>query len=143
MPRKYKVLTYARVLQAIKAGRITANLRTAVIRKDGRVMVQRPDSTDRYLFVRIYLDGARRAVAVHRIVWMCRRRKAPPPGYDIHHKDADKRNNAYKNLRAMSATKHRQLAARKRNDPRYAYPESWDDVTDDEAEWEHFLEEAA
>ena len=58
MPRKYKSLTYERVLQAIKAGRITVDLKTLQIFKDGREMIQRPDSTDRYLFVRIYLEGA-------------------------------------------------------------------------------------
>lgn len=36
MPRKYKPLTYARVLQAIKAGRITVDLKTLQIFKDGR-----------------------------------------------------------------------------------------------------------
>jgi hypothetical protein len=137
MPRKYKSLTYARVLQAIRAGRITVDLKKLEIFKDGRLMIQRPDSTDRYLFVRIYLDGARRAVAVHRIVWMSVRRKLVPDGYDIHHRDGDRRNNRYKNLRAMTAAKHRALTARNRR----TYPAGWDDVVDSEAEWEYFLTE--
>lgn len=135
MPRKYRELTYARILQAIRSRRIVVDVKAAKVWKDGKLLRQRPDSRDRYLFVRLYFEGARRAVAVHRIVWMARRLKCVPDGYDIHHRDGNKRNNNYRNLRAISSHAHRVAAGRLR----HAYPADWDSVVDADAEWEYFL----
>ena len=72
---------------------------------------------------------------MHRIVWMCVRRKCVPDGHELHHRDRNKRNNRYSNLQSMSLARHRALTSGS------DYPAEWDDVVDSEAEWEYFLKE--
>lgn len=128
--RKYLFLPYAAILHAILDGDITVDPVKAEVRMYGRVMKQRPDSTDRYLFVRIYMHGGRRAVAVHRMVWMAVHRTVVPPEHDIHHKDRNKRNNTAKNLEAKDMAKHRADAARDFWAEFNGYPPEWDQIDD-------------
>lgn len=135
-PRKYKPLDYATVLQLIKQGEMLVNLCTTVVTFRGRVLVPFTDRRRRYLFVRIYYRGARRAVSVHRLVWMKHHGRVVPPGFDIHHRDANPRNNRYTNLQKLALGKHRSEAGK----IRYEYPPDWDEIRDEEAEMEYFSE---
>lgn len=60
-----------------------------------------------HLFVRIYGDGGRKAIAVHRIVWMVSREADIPPGYEVHHIDGDVTNNQPGNLMCLHPHDHR------------------------------------
>lgn len=74
-----------------------------------------------YLFVAIYKrvkhrDGTftdfRRGIAVHKLVWIAFHKRAVPRGYEVHHKNRNKKKNGIKNLRCLSRSKHRELHAK-------------------------------
>lgn len=130
--RKYLFIPYAAILYAILDGVIVVDTVRAVIKMRGRVLKQRPDSTDRYLFVRIHMYGGRRAIAVHRMVWMAMHKMVVPPEHDIHHKDRNKRNNVGTNLSARDMAKHRAEAAKEFWADFNGYPPEWDELGPDD-----------
>lgn len=63
-----------------------------------------------YLFFRVYKDGFRRKVAVHRLVWMVHNgRQDVPAGHEVHHEDLNQRNNSGTNLKLLDCDSHREL----------------------------------
>lgn len=61
------------------------------------------------LFCRIYYKGARRAIAVSRLVWMVASGRTIPFGFEVHHYDENPENNAWSNLFCLSELDHRKL----------------------------------
>jgi hypothetical protein len=71
-----------------------------------------------YPSVRIYINGKRKRICVHRLVAMEYLPPKPSPMHQIRHLDGDKKNNYYKNLKwgtarqnALDREKHRKQKA--------------------------------
>ena len=61
-----------------------------------------------YLFVRVHYKGFRKAIALHRLVWLVANgEERIPPGHDVAHLDDDNSNNHYKNLELQTYQKNR------------------------------------
>jgi len=65
-----------------------------------------PERGRPYLFVTIYFKGARKEIALHRLVWMAHNLRTVPPGYDVDHCDRDKTNNGINNLRLLESAEN-------------------------------------
>lgn len=118
--RKYKKLTDEDVLVLVRAGRIVADPKTGVIRKQRRKgnhlggkwdsewveLKQAPDRNG-YLFVDVKYKGARRRCAVHRLVWMQVHDELVPEGFDLDHIDRGKANCRISNLRLRDLHENR------------------------------------
>ncbi len=60
-----------------------------------------------YWFVRVYKDNARKAIALHRLVWMAANGRCVPEGFDVDHRDCDPDNNGIDNLRLRESGNNR------------------------------------
>ncbi|MEM1224580.1 MAG: HNH endonuclease [Planctomycetota bacterium] len=59
-----------------------------------------------YRFVSICHKGKKKKIALHRLVWMFANRSLVPEGYDVDHREADKRD-TIDNLRLLESSKNR------------------------------------
>lgn len=124
--RKYRQATDQIFLDRIADGTLRVDTKRA------RVWVRRGkrwqrltinwDSRERYQFVRVYQRGARKAIALHRLVWIAAHRRLVPAGCEIHHKRG-RGKNGIEHLECLSHGEH--LART------YGYPPSWDEVEPD------------
>lgn len=64
---------------------------------------------DGHLFVRIYWNGKRKAIAVHRLVWMAATKSTIPEKFQVHHRDGDTENNSFTNLMCVHEMDHRKF----------------------------------
>ena len=64
-------------------------------------------SSDGYYLIRCYLNGKRRRTRLHRLIWMASTGLAIPEGFDIHHKDHNRKNNGISNLEMVESHSHR------------------------------------
>ena len=60
-----------------------------------------------YPSVRIRWNGHRKGAMVHRLVYMAVRRKLIPDGYDVDHRDKNRANSSYRNLRLRTIATNR------------------------------------
>ena len=106
--RKYGKLTDAHILEMLQTGLLAVDVHAGVVRKQRRVGPRWTDEwitlksqMDRngYPAVRIRWNGRRKAIMVHRLVWMANEGRLIPAGYDIDHLDRDRGHASYKNLR--------------------------------------------
>lgn len=85
-----------------------------IYRREGRngskpnTLVKPFNASDRSTtpWVRLYNKPKWRTIAVSRIVWMVSTGQPIPPGFEIHHKDTDDRNNARRNLICLHSSDH-------------------------------------
>jgi hypothetical protein len=75
----------------------------------GELITLVPSGPEGYLFVRLYWASKRKAIAVHRLVWMARTGRPIPPGFEVHHRDTDTQRNAFSNLLCLHELDHRKL----------------------------------
>lgn len=131
--RKYKPRTYKACDEQIVLDRLAdGTLKVDV--SGGRVLVRRPNGRwavpylerDRcgYLFFRLYRNGARRKIALHRAVWMAANGTLIPAGHEVHHVNVNNQVNAHWNLEAKDKDAHRLVHAG------VDYPSAWDDEGD-------------
>lgn len=78
-----------------------------------KIMSIRTDKKDDYARLPLSKNGITKTVLVHRVVYEAFK-GAIPSGFQIHHKDGNKRNNCLSNLEAVSTAYHHQLT-RKEN----------------------------
>lgn len=69
--------------------------------------IKQEESSDGYYLIRCYLNGKRRRTRVHRLVWIANSGLLIPEGFDIHHKDHDRKNNSIDNLEMVESYSHR------------------------------------
>lgn len=112
--RKYKPLTDLDLLRLINDGVITVDANADVYCNGSKLTKyleggRKDRETTKYELVRIYYGKARRAVAVHKLVWMEHTRAAVPEGFEIHHWDEDTTHNAFDNLLCLHSLDHRKF----------------------------------
>jgi len=104
-PRR-EVMTPREVLRALRAGLYTVDRHTgAVTSKRGPVAMWQKPSGRR--FVRLYVRGKVKAIAVARLVWMSVADRVIPRGFEVHHDDEDNANDAWDNLLCLHRLDHR------------------------------------
>lgn len=59
--------------------------------------------------VRLYAEGCRACIALHRLVWMNGANSTVPPGWEIHHCDENADNNAFDNLLCLHPVDHKKV----------------------------------
>jgi len=106
--RRYGPLTETDVLNMLLDGELVVNTATAEAfraAQPDRLLTTRPCHRG-YLHVRIYKDGRRRSVALHRLVWMAANRQCVPANHQIHHGKLGKLVNGIHNLLLQHADEH-------------------------------------
>lgn len=79
-------------------------------------------NNDGYYCTTIYDDkGNRFTVRHHRIIWEVVNGTIPK-GYDIHHKDHNRKNNSISNLELVESSKHKRNHFKGENNPMYGKP---------------------
>lgn len=104
MLREKPKISNREVLDAIRCGRIYVDTKTATVWSvvgRRKVPIRQFYSDTGYLRCRIRIEGERRNIAVHSLVWMAANDRTVPPWNDIHHVDGNKLNNHYSNLEAV------------------------------------------
>jgi hypothetical protein len=76
--------------------------------------------------VRLYHNGARKAIARHRLVWMAAHQRLVPPGHEVHHKHGRDKD-GIEHLECLGKAAHYEET--------YGYPPEWND-----AEWDYVEE---
>jgi hypothetical protein len=108
-------LNYARVLNLLQRGVYSLVLRPcggwAILNARGRELVQSTCHRG-YLWVRLYHNGARRMVPLHRIVWMVHHNRTVPRGRIIHHRHG-KADNSIDSLELVTKGQHKKIHARR------------------------------
>ena len=103
MARKYKRMTNRTVLKLFRKG--------AYSLKDGTVVnvngkpIQVSKCHRGYRWVRLYHNGSRRAVSLHRLIWMLANDRVVPRGCHIHHKRGKKHENP-EDLECLTKEEH-------------------------------------
>ena len=114
--RKYRRMTDDQILQLIEEGHLKVNPITGVVRKHRKVchewtkqwvILKQDLDRNGYPSVRIYWNGHRKGAMVHRLVYMAVRRKLIPDGYDVDHRDKNRANRSYRNLRLRTIATNR------------------------------------
>lgn len=114
-----RVMKLADVLALLDAGTYTVNLETGeVIGPRGPVtphpFKRRGNGGHVDYYVRLYTTTAAgvklvKSIALHRLVWMTATRSPIPDGFEIHHRDENPRNNAFRNLLCLHTLDHRKM----------------------------------
>lgn len=136
--RVYKRMTDRRILAMLRNGMLRVDLETGDIwsvvpGREPHLITPVPDSKNKYLFVNVYYKGARKKIAVHRVVWMKGHDRLVPAGCDIHHDDDNRNHNWLNNLVAEDLHEHRSEAGKKGAAVTNGfYPASWDELEGDE-----------
>ncbi len=86
-----------------------------VTNKKGRTLT--PFVKAGHLFVRLYLNGKRRGIALGKLVWMSVTGVEVPKGFDIHHEDENPENNGWPNLYCLHRDDHGKRHAPAPGDP--------------------------
>jgi hypothetical protein len=106
-----EVMTPREVLAAIRAGLYAVDADTgSVTNRRGKpvAFVVKPSGRR---FVRLYVRGKVKAIAVARLVWMSVAGRTIPKGFEIHHRDEDNSNDAWNNLICLHALDHLKVHA--------------------------------
>ena len=125
MPRKYRQADDQLFLDRLADDTLRVNTATAVVRvrrgrRWKRLAVQW-DSRGRYQFVRIYRKGARKAIALHRLVWMAAHQRLVPAGCEVHHKHGRERN-GIEHIECLTEVDHHAVTYGGRSD---SFDEFW------------------
>jgi len=81
--RKYRSMSYAAVLRLFAEGRYALS-DSGVGNASGELLSVHTCHRG-YRYVRFYHAGRRRAVSLHRLVWMLAHQRTVPPGAVVHH----------------------------------------------------------
>jgi hypothetical protein len=60
-------------------------------------------------WVRLYWNGRRKQIMFAKLVWMAHTRRVVPTGFEIHHRDLDRRNDRWGNLVCVHELDHRKF----------------------------------
>lgn len=109
--RRFDVLSQKEVLKALRIGLYSVDQATGEVRNQkGRIITPFPGGKDgNRWFVYLYWNGRRRAIAVPRLVWMSVTKRVIPHGFEIHHRDENKRSNDWSNLFCLFELDHKKL----------------------------------
>lgn len=107
--RCYKLMTKRDLLALVKKGPYHIDTESGLVfNAKGHQLATYPND-DGHLFVRVYWNGKRKAIAVHRLVWMAATGCTIPEKFEVHHRDADPENNAFYNLMCVHEMDHRKF----------------------------------
>ena len=121
MPAKHYTerLSHREIIKLVDSGRYIVDLEKGVILQ-GKTKVplftytgseqEGKDNAD-YLWVRLYKSPAYRCLPVAHVIWIMGTRSPVPRGFEIHHMDEDRQNNAFLNLYALHKVDHRKWHA--------------------------------
>lgn len=103
-------ITDQEVIGLLKDGRYSVCPDTGEVRPRGRnkpLSVFRASKQDR-TFVRLYIGKRRRrGIVISKLVWMSVTLEVVPTGWEVHHRDFDRTNNAWSNLVCLHKLDHR------------------------------------
>lgn len=105
----YKLMNQKDILQTIRKGIYAVNITTGTVNNVSGKELSFYQAEDGHLFVRLYHNGKRKAIAVHRLVWMCATKSTIPKDYEVHHIDGDPTNNTFENLMCVHKLDHRKF----------------------------------
>lgn len=106
MARKYKRLTNRKVLTLFRKGLYRLE-DGAVVNIAGK-SIKIYKCHRGYRWVRLYFKNARRAVPLHRLIWMLANGRTIPPGHVVHHKRG-KEHEHPDDLEAISKDRHKEI----------------------------------
>lgn len=112
MPDKqYKErLTDRDILKLLHLGRYKVDLDTGeVFQGNGKPLKAYEGNEEKHLWVRLYGFKKRKAIAVHRLVWLAGAGRPIPKGFQIHHRNLDTQDNRWSNLFCLHERDHRKL----------------------------------
>jgi len=106
------LLDQAAILELFRAGRYSADLEAGrVYGANGAELASYPGKSG-HLFIRLYGAGRRKAIAIHRVIWIVASGLAIPRGFEIHHRNKDVTDNAWANLFCLAKPDHAKLHGR-------------------------------
>lgn len=109
MARSYKrIMTNEEVIDLVKSGVYVIDTETGEVKsRRGRTVSHvRSMGCGKYLFVRLYSNKNRKAIAVHRLVWMSVTMTPIPHGWQVHHLSKDTMDNTWDNLVCLHKKDH-------------------------------------
>lgn len=135
MARKYKKLSDDDILSLILTGSIVVDVETGAVskpdrRRGGTQFLPTEECDNKYLHVRIYHNGGRRSIVVHKLVWMTKNSNTVPAGHELDHDDTNRQNNHWSNLILKDAVQHRSESgkrAHQRDEPGEDYVDPFDE----------------
>lgn len=75
----------------------------------GREVTPYTGNKEGHKYIRVYGNGVKKSLAVHRAIWMIMTGEPIPEGWEIHHRDENNKNNLFDNLICLHPFDHRKM----------------------------------